>query len=149
MSEQINPELAWDDDDYISSDINAARMRSKFYGARVIVNRPSLYAALHQKWSAISVPVPDSGPPPQFSSKGPSQQGSPPSTLQHGPDAPPSTGAAAETGRTESTRHLHNLRPEIREGVEACIHAAVRSTRSLDGVPPRLIVTNIFGTGHA
>lgn len=46
-------------------------------------------------------------------------------------------------------RCVENLKDEIREGAEACIHAAIRSTTAFDGVPPRLIVTNIFGTAHA
>jgi hypothetical protein len=39
--------VAWNDKDPPSSDINAARMRAKYYGARYIIHRPLLYNALH------------------------------------------------------------------------------------------------------
>ncbi|RDW90849.1 putative C6 finger domain protein [Aspergillus mulundensis] len=39
-------EMKWHDNDPPSSDINHARMRAKYYGARYIINRPVLYYAL-------------------------------------------------------------------------------------------------------
>jgi hypothetical protein len=38
---------------------------------------------------------------------------------------------------------------EVREACKRCIEAAMQSTVALDGVPDRLIVTNIHGTAHA
>jgi hypothetical protein len=38
---------------------------------------------------------------------------------------------------------------EIWEACKRCIEAAMQSTVALDGVPDRLIVTNIHGTAHA
>jgi hypothetical protein len=39
--------LQWKDDDRLSSDILIARLRAKYYGAAYIINRPYIYAALH------------------------------------------------------------------------------------------------------
>jgi hypothetical protein len=149
VTDKWSPEMAWDDNDYMTSDINAARMRAKYYGAKVIINRPTLHAALHEDWSAISIrpsesPFPGSGRT--------SQQTSP--TVPHAyrlTGIPPRDGYLGSPAQPESrnTRSLPGLKPEIYLGVKACIQAAIRSTTAFDGVPPRLIVTNIFGTGHA
>lgn len=39
--------MQWNDQDPPSSEINEARMRAKYYGARFIIHRPLLYHALH------------------------------------------------------------------------------------------------------
>jgi hypothetical protein len=39
--------MQWDDGDPPSEDINEARLRAKYYGAKYIIHRPSLYYALH------------------------------------------------------------------------------------------------------
>jgi hypothetical protein len=141
--------MAWDDNDYMTSDINAARMRAKYYGAKVIINRPTLHAALHEDWSEISVRPSES---PFAGSGHTSQQTSP--TVPH-TYRPPSLrqrdGFAGSPVQSESRpiRTPRDLKPEIILGVKACIQAAIRSTTAFDAVPPRLIVTNIFGTGHA
>lgn len=145
LTSVTTPELAWDDDDFLTSDINAARMRAKYYGAKVIINRPTLYAALHTDWALISKrhsesPYPGQGrlsqqPSPTVPYKQPS------SMLQ-----PDGYGVLSAPPGMPS---IDGLKPEILQGVKACIHAAIRSTTAFDGVPSRLIVTNIFGTGHA
>lgn len=138
--------MGWSDDDYITPNINAARLRAKYYGAKVIINRPTLYAALHADWSTISK-RPSASP---LAGQGRlSQQSLPLMSYKY-----PSAGMQHQVGYAGSPvqlpiRSVENLKPEVRAGVEKCIHAAIRSTRAFDGVPPRLIVTNIFGTGHA
>ena len=149
VTHRAAPELAWDDNNYITSDINAARMRAKYYGAKVIINRPTLHAALHEEWSMISVGQSESPLPGQRRT---SQQASPAVVHEYC-----STGLQQPDGCVESPaqsaarpgRSLQALKPEILHGATACIQAAIRSTTAFDGVPPRLIVTNIFGTGHA
>ena len=141
-----SPEMAWNDNDYITSDINAARMRAKYYGAKVIISRPTLFAALHDAWSTISIRQSESPLPGHGSA---SQQSSP--TVSHGYN---STGLQQQGSHTDSPAQpeipsVNQLKPEIYHGVRVCIHAAIRSTTAFDGVAPRLIVTNIFGTGHA
>lgn len=140
------PELAWDDNHYLTPDINAARMRAKYYGAKVIISRPTLAAALHDDWSTICIWPPEASLPTLGHT---SQQTSP--TASHKCH---STAMQKQDGYTDSPVQreipsVGRLKPEIYQGVQTCIHAAIRSTTAFDGVPPRLIVTNIFGTGHA
>jgi hypothetical protein len=149
VTNRCSPEMAWDDNNYMTSDINAARMRAKYYGAKVIINRPTLHAALHEEWSGISVQASES---PFQGSGRTSQQTSP--TVPHtyrptGIQQRDSFAGSPVQSESRTTRSLHSLKPEIYLGVKACIQAAIRSTTAFDGVPPRLIVTNIFGTGHA
>lgn len=40
-------QLAWDDNDPPSTDINMARMRAKYYGGHYVVLRPLLFKAIH------------------------------------------------------------------------------------------------------
>jgi hypothetical protein len=138
--------MAWDDDDYITTDINAARLRAKYYGARVIINRPSLYAALHDDWSKISKRQAGS---PLGGQGRVSQQPSPAVPYTYASPAMQHQNSYVSSPAHPAVRSVENLKPEILHGVQACIHASIRSTRAFDGVPPRLIVTNIFGTGHA
>ncbi|KAI5279165.1 hypothetical protein KEM54_004317, partial [Ascosphaera aggregata] len=45
--QSLPPLLQWNDGDPPSDDINIARMRAKYYGARYIIHRPLLHHALH------------------------------------------------------------------------------------------------------
>jgi hypothetical protein len=137
-------ENGWDDEDYLTKLINPARMRAKYYGAKVIINRPYLFAALHYPWHIICTQLPSQSPMPVSD--------------RHSEQASPGFAPTADSQRQGShmgpssrseERSLENLHPEIRSGVELCIQAAIRSTTVFDKVPPRLIVTNIFGTAHA
>jgi hypothetical protein len=148
MTTHHNPEMGWDDDDYFTSDINAARMRGKYYGAKYIINRPTLHAALHDDWASVSIPP--SAPPIASQGQGwdsslsPSHQPYQPlGRQQQLSDSPVGSRAYSEV------RSVDRLKPEVYEGVKACIHAAIRSTTAFDAVPPRIIITNVFGTGHA
>lgn len=146
LTQQTHPEMAWDDDNYITPDINAARMRAKYYGAKVIINRPSLDAALHDEWSTISLRQSQSPIPPQSHVL---QQTSPSVSSQYHLAGMRQRSSYGDSPSQLEPRSVNALKPEIRCGVQACIHAAMRSTTAFDGVADRLIVTNIFGTAHA
>ncbi|KAJ5264968.1 hypothetical protein N7505_007761 [Penicillium chrysogenum] len=45
--ESLPKSMQWDESDPPANEINAARMRAKYYGARYIIHRPLLYDALH------------------------------------------------------------------------------------------------------
>lgn len=146
MTRTNHPEMAWDDNNYMTSDINAARMRAKYYGAKVIINRPTLFAALHYDWPTISVrhsesPLPGPGHIPH--------QASPTVHHRYHPTDIQQQASYTDSPSQPDAPSVERLKPEIRSGVKACIHAAIRSTMAFDRVSPRLIVTNIFGTGHA
>ena len=116
-------ELVWEDSEEPSSDINAARLRGKYYGAAYIIHRPFLrYALEHDLFADMD--------PPNTASQ--------PHSRKNGIMAPPNTSAQVQ-------------RDEILSSCKACIEAARRSTTAFDGVinRRRLIVTNIFGTAHA
>ena len=115
--------LRWSDDDPLIDDINIARMRAKYYGARYILHRPVLYHCLQQ------FPPPDG-------------QSASVSDMDSGDQTP---GRSSNGGRS-----LDTLSQDHRRACEMCISSAILSTKAFDGVPGgRPVVTNIFGTGHA
>jgi hypothetical protein len=149
ITHKFSPEMAWDDDNHQTADINAARMRAKYYGAKVIINRPTLAAALHDDWSTLCIrqsesPLPGHGHTSQQSSPTAPYAYHTAHLQQH-----ENYGELPAQSETRPVKKLPALKPEIYYGAQTCIEAAVRSTTAFDGVPPRLIVTNIFGTGHA
>lgn len=127
--------LRWDEPDAPSSDINAARLRAKYFGARYIIHRPFIYHVIH----ASGVP---SGT--IFSSLSPgsdmSQQGSPAATT---PNHSLSTRRTSTAG--EDTASLE-------ASCRKCLDSAVQSTTAFHAFCPednRPIITNVFGTAHA
>jgi hypothetical protein len=122
----------WDDNDYESPNINVARMRGKYYGAKYIIWRPAVHYALLQ-----------AGGPGVWDR--PSE--SPVGYGQHAELASPSVSQANAFGRTP--KDVPVVSQELLEGSRVCIEAAIRSTTVFDKVPRRLVVTNIFGTAHA
>lgn len=149
----LPPIMQWKDEDPPAEDINTARMRAKYYGARYIIHRPLLHHALH--------PI----PPPKEASSGPagspasagsrSQQVSP--SLAHSHSSSGMVRRSSEMGppgynlqyQNQQAMPLKKLDPKLREACQICIDAAMRSTTAFDGVKGRPIVTNIFGTAHA
>ena len=127
----------WDDNDHKSDNINEARMRGKYYGARYIIHRPALQWAL---WSDQT-----------------SVDNAPSESPYHNPSGLPSPAVGSGQMSNQLTRKemgppsrsLEPLEPYILNASRACVEAAVRSTTAFDKVPRRLIITNIFGTGHA
>jgi hypothetical protein len=159
--------MNWKDNDPPASDINAARMRAKYYGARYIIHRPLLYHALHygQTGARISA-LPKSSAvdsPTGSASNSQTQQMSPSMTHASGRassahmqrmlsdvgSAPSSLSSSFPNGWTPPTIILRELGSKLRRACKVCIESAILSTEAFDGVEDRLIVTNIFGTAHA
>ena len=133
----------WDDNDHMSSDINVARMRAKYYGAKYIIHRPALQYAL-----AFCAGTGGSSTTGSHRSEspavGPSYQ---PPLVSHGEAVSRSARRQSKTG--PPTPAVERLDSRTREGAEACIWAAIRSTTAFDRVPERIIITNMFCTAHA
>jgi hypothetical protein len=129
--------LAWDDEDFPSTDINVARLRAKYYGGLYMVLRPFLRIAV-LNWGA-------------------------PSNLSHA--GSPANASAVSTNPIRTTSYTGSIDDvTLLELVHECIESAIRSTIAFDrvGASPnsdyrgyisercgRLILTNIFGTLHA
>ncbi|KAK2750723.1 hypothetical protein FQN57_002796 [Myotisia sp. PD_48] len=157
----LPPEMQWNDTDPPSPNINIARMRGKYYGAKYIIHRPLLHHALHPMAPKVdtqaTAPTPSTATSSSQSqqvspnvyqterviqydtagtvaSKPPVQQLAPQVTTPIPPPPPPS---------------LDDLEPGVHRACVTCIEAAMNSTVAFDGVEGRPIVTNIFGTAHA
>lgn len=121
----LPPPLSWHDNDDPATDILAARLRAKYWGARYVVNRPFLDYALH------IMPHSKGGALIQNVAK----------------DVHGNPRDAADIHLFEAIEGMGE--EEVWKASKRCIDAAMMSTEALDGVPERLIVTNIHGTAHA
>ncbi|RMD42954.1 hypothetical protein DV735_g2181, partial [Chaetothyriales sp. CBS 134920] len=132
----------WDDNDHKHPDINVARMRGKYYGGKYIIHRPCLQWLLTD-----SVPV---IPGSQHSGSPHGAQGSPPYPpgLQPAYSPPGKDQANTEMGPPGKVADARSYQ-RVLECARKCVHAAIRSTTAFDAVPPRPIITNVFGTAHA
>ncbi|KAJ5471515.1 hypothetical protein N7530_008872 [Penicillium desertorum] len=131
--ESLPKSMQWDESDPPANEINAARMRAKYYGARYIIHRPLLYHALHYGHTGARV-----GPTAQTLVESATLQQSSPSTLHSAARAP------------SMEVRLHELPKKLKAACYICIRSAIKSTEAFDGVGGhRLVVTNIFGTAHA
>lgn len=162
--ESLPENMKWKDQDPPAKEINAARMRAKYYGARYIIFRPLLYHALHYGATGARVrgvgrPAVDS--PTGSASNMQSHQMSPSMThtdhratgmsrmmsdLGNVPSNPTSAFANAWTPPSVTVR---NLPTKLLQACKICVRSAIYSTEALDGIEDRLVVTNIFGTAHA
>jgi hypothetical protein len=123
--ETLPPNLRWNDNDPPATDILAARLRAKYWGARYIVNRPFLDYALH------IMPLAKDG-------------------LTIESVAKDCNGNPRDKAEIHLFKAIKNMgEKEIWTASKRCIQAAMQSTVALDGVPERLIITNIHGTAHA
>lgn len=146
--------MKWVDSDPPASDINIARMRAKYYGAKYIIHRPLLHHALHPMAPKIQNSAPAQSPAHSAVSSNQSQL-SP--ALPHAQQAERMERYSSDMGppvRTPSNYDpnppsLKDLDPKIFNACAVCIEAAMNSTVAFDGVEGRPIVTNIFGTAHA
>ena len=128
----------WNDADHQSTNINIARMRAKYYGAKYIIHRPALHYALRVVGVQPSRPNSEHSNSPQAQS-------------------PPVSSACSLTARDRNPREMPPPGRTADIGIEAwitcsarkCIDAAIRSTTAFDAISGRLIITNIFGTLHA
>lgn len=157
--------MKWKDTDPPATDINAARMRAKYYGARYIIHRPLLYHALHYGQTGARV-----GSVGQTSvdsltgsaSTSQTQQMSPSMThtshrgsvhvqrmLSDIGSAPSNPSSSFPQGWTPPTVNLRELPYKFRRACRICVESAILSTEAFDGIEDRLVVPNIFGTAHA
>jgi len=121
----LPPDLKWADDEEPPKGILSARLRAKYWGARYVINRPFLDYALH--------------------------------IMPHVNDDMTVKQVARDVhGKSRDKAEIHLFKAIKLMGEEQvwmacgrCIEAAMQSTIALDGVPDRLIVTNIHGTAHA
>ncbi|OJJ67456.1 hypothetical protein ASPBRDRAFT_343320 [Aspergillus brasiliensis CBS 101740] len=154
--------MKWKDTDLPDPDINVARMRAKYYGARYIIHRPLLYWALHhsnptENGRSASVDSPTGS----AMSGAKSQQVSP--SMAHSQRAinmarlssdvgPMGRSAPTPTPAPPGSRPglaYRDLNPKLRRACKVCIDSAILSTEAFDGIKTRPVVTNIFGTAHA
>ncbi|CAG8065411.1 unnamed protein product [Penicillium nalgiovense] len=152
--ESLPDSMQWDESDPPANEINAARMRAKYYGARYIIHRPLLYHVLHYGHTGARV-----GPISQNSMESPAFQQLPPSMLNMSARNPSMARMSSDMGFTPATISTHWQPPEVRlhelpkklkAACYVCISSAIKSTEAFDGVGGhRLVVTNIFGTAHA
>ncbi|KAL4778400.1 hypothetical protein BJX76DRAFT_144652 [Aspergillus varians] len=136
-------EMRWSDNDPPSPNINVARMRAKYYGARYIIHRPLLYHALHYCGPNIGPPSVDS--PARFAE---SQQVSP-SHTQYAPNMTRISSDLSTAQGPNGTQTYRDLPQKLRRACKVCLVSAVRSTEAFDAIKGRPVVTNIFGTAHA
>ncbi|GAB7360772.1 hypothetical protein MBLNU230_g0760t1 [Neophaeotheca triangularis] len=118
--------LAWSDSDPPPSDILSARLRAKYWGAKYIVNRPFLDYALHIL----------------------------PYVVEGDRTVEQASIDAHGNPRDKAEIHLFKAiegmgKSEVWQAAKRCIQAAMQSTVAFDGIPNRLVVTNIHGTAHA
>ncbi|PYH40042.1 putative C6 finger domain protein [Aspergillus saccharolyticus JOP 1030-1] len=151
--------MRWKDTDPPSKDINVARMRAKYYGARYIIHRPLLFHALHfANDTGRSASV--SSPTESAISGSKSQQVSP--SVTHSQRAIEMARLASDAGPTSrsaptptpgggawASYAYRDLQPKMRRACKVCIDSAILSTEAFDGIEGRPVVTNIFGTAHA
>ena len=125
-------EMRWDDKDLPCDNINGARLRAKYYGAKYIIHRPFLYYALeHISPDLMTTEV-----------------------MQHyrSFEQNPEAYECAEPDPSSTPEQMQAWNTfQFLMSCKLCVDAAKRSTLALDGIIPhrRLIVTNIFGTAHA
>jgi hypothetical protein len=157
--------MRWEDSDPPATDINAARMRAKYYGAKYIIHQPLLYHALHygptgERLSSVSQTSENS--PRSSASTLQKQQMSPSMTdsshrgsahmqymLSNIGSTPSKLSSSFPQGWTPPTVNLRELPPKLHRACKACVESAILSTEAFDGIEDRLVVTNIFGTAHA
>ncbi|KAI2787830.1 hypothetical protein POX_f08208 [Penicillium oxalicum] len=160
--------MNWKDTDPPATDINAARMRAKYYGARYIIHRPLLYHVLHYgqtgaRISTLAKPTAAAESPSGSTSQSQPQQMSPlmaqtsrrtgsshmQRMLSDVGSAPSSLSSSYSNGWTPPIAPSRDLRDKLWRACKVCVDSAILSTIAFDGVEDRLVVTNIFGTAHA
>ncbi|KAJ5888771.1 hypothetical protein N7495_008812 [Penicillium taxi] len=154
--------MQWSDNDPPSTDINAARMRAKYYGARYIIHRPLLYYALHYGQGGAEIVKQPSAVSPSSSATASQPQNVSPSIPHTNHRAtnmtrglsdmstPTDNSSSFPNGWTPPTVHPRKFNKKFRVACQTCVNSARLSTVAFDNITPeRLVVTNIFGTAHA
>ncbi|KAJ5102946.1 hypothetical protein N7532_003475 [Penicillium argentinense] len=149
--------MNWKDEDPPAEDINSARMRAKYYGARYIIHRPLLYHALHYGGSGARVSAKPPAVDSPTSSVTNSQQMSP-SMTNTSHRAPNMTrmisdigtvssnpAAAFPNGWTPPVVNLRDLPSKLRRACKVCVDSAILSTQAFDGIEdPFSAMTNPY-----
>lgn len=148
--------MKWKDSDPPPKEINVARMRAKYYGARYIIHRPLLYHALHYAANPDAPPPPVDSPTASALSGSKSQQVSP--SMTHSQRASNMVRLSSDLGtmgrnslssRPGRAMTYRDLPTKLRRACKVCVDSAILSTEAFDGIDGRPVVTNIFGTAHA
>ena len=132
----------WPEENHESPDINQARMRGKYYGAKYIINRPALHYALNVAGPSTPMSRPSESPV----GSGAVSEYTSPALTHHGDLA--ASRRVNEMRPPPRTTDQH-LEPWILEACTKCVDAAIKSTTAFDKIPGRLVITNILGTAHA
>ncbi|KAF8418428.1 hypothetical protein EV426DRAFT_707572 [Tirmania nivea] len=138
--------LRWDESDPPPSDINAARLRAKYFGARYIIHRPFVYQAVHGLMGSASSPA-----------MSPSEMGGSPREGTPGGGAvagriSSAAGDLSEAGGSVCVGTGAKGDQSLEASCRKCIEAAISSTTSFHAFSAsshRPIITNVFGTAHA
>ena len=137
---KATPNMQWDEDEEPANDILQARLRAKYYGAKVITYRPALLKILEHSHSLK--------PKPPKETSGKAAETTPEKYQEEFrpgvEELPPMYHDAARKEEIDPTLH---------EYARNCIVALFKSTTAFYGLgdpgKKRLIVTNIWGTAHA
>ena len=138
--------MQWNEDDEPSSDINTARLRAKYYGARYIIYRPVLERALHSAAEKVEDGKEEAESKPAIPFKAHNYQAQ---SMARWASEPGLHQQFGDSDDIHQTVKFEELNDETRRACEQCISAAIQSTRAFHNIQGRLIVTNIFGTAHA
>ncbi|KAI7972627.1 hypothetical protein EIK77_009090 [Talaromyces pinophilus] len=139
-------QMQWNEGDDPSSDINTARLRAKYYGARYIIYRPVLERALHALLDKAEDGKSEVDYKPAISFKAHDYQAP---SMARWSSEPGLHQQIGDNSDIHETMKFIELDDETRRACEQCITAAIQSTRAFHNIQGRLIVTNIFGTAHA
>jgi hypothetical protein len=121
----LPPLMSWNDQDAPPTEILPARLRAKYWGAKMVINRVFLDYALH-----IMPHVHENRPVEDVAVDGHNK--------------------SRDKADVHLFKALQGLGDDfIWAASRDCINAAIQSTVAFDGVPQRLVVTNIHGTAHA
>ncbi|KAB8240229.1 hypothetical protein BDV35DRAFT_402436 [Aspergillus flavus] len=146
----LPPAMRWKDTDPPSEELNVARMRAKYYGARYIIYRPLLYHALYH-YGQIDFRTPLAELSTEATAKTASKSQQISSSLNSGHGDTNMARLSSDIGPVSELAGIANrdLPTKLRRACEVCIDSAIRSTVAFDGIKGRPVVTNIFGTAHA
>ncbi|EPS37909.1 hypothetical protein H072_8333 [Dactylellina haptotyla CBS 200.50] len=139
----LPPFLQWSDNDPPANDINAARLRAKYYGAKYVINRPFVEHFIHNRTSNPSAAL-----------MNPGAMTSPAMSLSSLSQSSPPTSAHTPLGmdNRRGSSVTDDIREKFLEPCRTCLEAAVQSTSAFHGFDAernRPILTSVFGTAHA
>ncbi|PWW75922.1 hypothetical protein C7212DRAFT_280477 [Tuber magnatum] len=147
--------LRWEESDPPPPDINAARLRAKYFGARYIIHRPFVYHAIHGGNGVYNAPS-NSGAfstSPSAMSISEMSQRSPSATTPGGFNPLGNTSCSGRRISITGEGERVELAPiSLEASCRKCIDSAISSTTAFHAFSPdvnRPVITNVFGTAHA